>query len=426
MFLDDILKVLYAPHRAFKQIVANPKYLGVIVILVLFIGLQIGYEYSQFSKARLELTSPVAGLMQTYINATNWDSSPNLELSNNFDDYFNNSIYVTGTQLPPTDPNAYYSLFGNSSMLMEATNANSVTAALTNTSNVDCSPNGFQNLSMTIKLEEPQSAPQNVTLTLYSLSDSNYFAYSLTPLVSDVTLINQWNNLTIPLGPNIAGWTEHGFPIWTNITSLTLQFDYSPDSNITMSLGALYFRGEYVTPTQYDSAGVLVRFLQIFPLQFLFTWLLLAGVVYIILRVTKNTTTWKPLFVAAGFAMVVMVIRGAVNIVATLTMPVTYYPYDVSFGLLIDPLGTIYYPMEAVGVLTAQAQTIVTNSNAALAIFKNLIMGMFILSYVWLGAMTTFVVKAVKPEFSISKCIAMAAVSVGVTLLALAFFLFVV
>ena len=426
MFLDDILKVLYAPHKVFKQIVSDPKYLGVIVILVLFIGLQIGYEYAQFSNARLELTSPVAGLMQTYVNATNWDSGPDLELSNDFDDYFNSSIYVTGTQLPPSDPNAYYSLFGNSSLLMEATNTNSVIAALTNTSNVDCSPNGFQNLSMTIKLVEPQIAPNNVTLTLYSLSDANYFTYSLTSLVSDVSLINQWNNLTIPLGPDADGWTEHGFPIWNNITSLTLQFDYSSDSNITLRLGALYFRGQFVTPTQYDSTGVLLRFLQIFPLQFLFTWLLLAGVVYIILRVTKNTTTWKPLFVAAGFAMVVMAIRGAVNILATLAMPVIYYPYDVSFGLLINPLGTIYYPMDAVGALTVQAQNVVLNADAALSIFNNIISGMFVVSYVWLGAMATFVVKAVKPEFSFSKCVAIAAVSVAVTLVALAFFLFVV
>jgi hypothetical protein len=426
MFLDDIVKVLYAPHKAFKQVIANPKYLGVIVILVLFIGLQIGYEYSQFSKARLELTSPVAGLMQSYINATNWVGSPNLELSNDFDDYFNNTIYVTGTQLPPTDPNAYYSLFGNSSLLMEATNANSVVAALTNTSDVDCTPNGFQNLSMSIKLIEPQSAPQTVTLTLYSLSDSNYYTYDLTPLVSNVALINQWNELTIPLGPNTEGWTEQGFPIWTNITSLTLQFDYSTDSNITMRLGSLYFRGQYVTPTQYDPAGVLVRFLQIFPLQFLFTWLLLAGVVYIILRVTKNTTTWKPLFVAAGFAMIVMVVRSLVNIVATLTMPVVYYPYDVSFGLLIDPLGVIYFPPEAIGALNAQAQALMLNADAGLAIFKNIVSTMFVVSYVWLGAMTTFAVKAIKPEFSLVKCIAIATVSVAVTLVALAFFLFVV
>jgi hypothetical protein len=279
---------------------------------------------------------------------------------------------------------------------------------------------------MSIKLIEPQSAPQTVTLTLYSLSDSNYYTYDLTPLVSNVALINQWNELTIPLGPNTEGWTEQGFPIWTNITSLTLQFDYSTDSNITMRLGSLYFRGQYVTPTQYDPAGVLVRFLQIFPLQFLFTWLLLAGVVYIILRVTKNTTTWKPLFVAAGFAMIVMVVRSLVNIVATLTMPVVYYPYDVSFGLLIDPLGVIYFPPEAIGALNAQAQALMLNADAGLAIFKNIVSTMFVVSYVWLGAMTTFAVKAIKPEFSLVKCIAIATVSVAVTLVALAFFLFVV
>ena len=124
--------------------------------------------------------------------------------------------------------------------------------------------------------------------------------------------------------------------------------------------------------------------------------------------------------------MVVMVIRGLVNIIATLAMPVTYYPYDVSFGLLIDPLGTIYFPAEAVGVLTAQAQMVVTNTDTALATFRTIITSMFAVSYVWLGALTTFAVKAVKPEFSTAKCIAISAVSVTVTLVALAFFLFVV
>lgn len=426
MFLDDIAKILYAPHKSFKQIISNPKYLGVIVILVLFIGLQIGYEYAQFGNARLELTSPVAGLIQTYNNATSWDNGPNLELSNNFDDYYNNTIYVTGTQLPPTDSNAYYSLFGNFSLQMNATDTSSFAAALTNTSNVDCSPNGFQNLSMVIKVVDSQSIPQTATLTLYSLSDSNYYTYDLTPLLSDGNLVNEWNNLTIPLGPDVTAWTEHGFPIWTNITSLTLQFDYSTNTTASVRLGALFFRGDYVTPTEYDAGGVLFRFLQIYPLQFLFTWLLLAGVIYIILRVTKNTTTWKPLFVAVGFAMVVMVIRSLVNIIATLTMPTVFYPFDVSFGLLIDPLGSIYYPTEAIGTLTAQAQNLVISSDAGLAIFRNIITGMFAVSYVWLGALTTFAVKAVKPEFSTVKCVAISAVSVAVTLLALAFFLFVV
>ena len=46
--------------------------------------------------------------------------APNVVLTNNFDDYFNYSIYVAGFGLPPTDPNAYYSLFGNSSLQMSA------------------------------------------------------------------------------------------------------------------------------------------------------------------------------------------------------------------------------------------------------------------------------------------------------------------
>ena len=100
-----------------------------------------------------------------------WKAGSNVALTNNFDDYFNYSVYVAGFGLPPTDPNAYYSLFGNSSLEMSANNTNTVSAALANAFNVDCSPSGFQNLSMTLKQVQPQVAPQSATLTLYSLSD---------------------------------------------------------------------------------------------------------------------------------------------------------------------------------------------------------------------------------------------------------------
>ena len=58
MILDDIPQVVYAPVKAFKKIIENPKYLGAIIILLLFIGVQIGYEYVQFSKTYTENTSP--------------------------------------------------------------------------------------------------------------------------------------------------------------------------------------------------------------------------------------------------------------------------------------------------------------------------------------------------------------------------------
>ena len=56
LIINDILKVIYAPHKAFKNIVTNPKYLGALIVLLLFIGLEIGYEYSQFSKTYTEQT----------------------------------------------------------------------------------------------------------------------------------------------------------------------------------------------------------------------------------------------------------------------------------------------------------------------------------------------------------------------------------
>ena len=49
---------------------ANPKYLGALIILILFIGLQIGYEYSQFSKTYTEQTTPTIDQLATFTNAS--------------------------------------------------------------------------------------------------------------------------------------------------------------------------------------------------------------------------------------------------------------------------------------------------------------------------------------------------------------------
>jgi hypothetical protein len=73
----------------FKKIIENPKYLGAIIILLLFIGVQIGYEYVQFSKTYTENTSPTIDQLPTFINATSWSSTSNVALTNNFDDPFN-------------------------------------------------------------------------------------------------------------------------------------------------------------------------------------------------------------------------------------------------------------------------------------------------------------------------------------------------
>jgi hypothetical protein len=415
LFLNDIAEVIYAPRRAFKRIVANPKYLGIVVIFLLFLGLQIGYEYSQFTKLHIETTSPIVGALQNNNNATNWQAGSNVVLTNNFDSYYNDSVYIGNYATT-------YQLFGNFSMQAQANNTNSLLLALTDTSNVDCTANGFQNLSITMDLVSPASAPSNATLVLYSLNDNDYYTYDLTSMLSSANAVNQWGNLTVPLGPTAGGWTATGNPTWQNITSLTMQLNYPSSENITVRVGALFFRGQFVEPLANNAANFVYQFVLQFTLQFLATWLILSIITYVLFRALKAQVLWKPIFVAAGFTIVVMVIRAAVNIAATAALPSLYFPFDGALGVIYDTFGSLYYPSQyvlPVAVSAAQMSSI----TASMATFKAIVTGMFIVSYVWLGALMGIAVKEMKPEYSLVKSMMIAALSVAVTILVLWLFI---
>ncbi len=422
-FLQDILQVIIAPHKAFKQIIANPKYLGALIILLLFIGVQIGYEYVQFSRTYTEQTFPLIFFngpalvndLPTYTNASSWTSGSNVNLTNS-NDYFNYTVYLAGFGAAPTSSDGYTSIFGNTSLQMEGSNTNNVIAALSNTSNVDCSITGFQNISMTIKQVSPQTAPQGVTLTLYSLADTNSYTYDLTSQLSSSSTLSQWNNLTIPVGPNAQGWSTNGNPTWSNITSLVLKFNYPSDSNITIRIGALFFRGEYLTPVQYGSLGLVIQFLQVFSLQFVFTWLVLTALIYGFCRVLKNAVLWKPIFVALGLAMVIMVIRALVNLAAAATIQTAYYPFDISLGVRFDLFATLYFPPEAVNSLSIVSKNAFPIIDAGTSAFRGIVTVMAFISYIWLGALTVYALGALKPEFSLGKRIALAVVGIGITI----------
>jgi hypothetical protein len=415
LFLNDIAEVIYAPKRAFKRIVANPKYLGIIVVILLFLGLAMAYEYSQFSKIHIETTAPLPGAMQNFNNATFWQAGANVELSNNFDDFFNNTVYLA-------DYNLYYELFGNHSLQVQANNTNSVLLALVDTSNVDCTPNGFQNLSITLKLLSPQSAPSNATLILYSLGDENYYTYDLTSDLQSAQAINQWGNITIPLGPEATDWTEHGNPTWQNVTSLTLQLDYPENTDISLRIGALFFRGNYIQPLVANPTSFVYIFLLQFSLQLLATWLVLTGMIFLLLKAFKSAVVWKPIFVAVGFALIVMAIRMALNLAATAALPDLYYPFDAALGVMYDQFGSLNYPV-GVAIPVAESAAAMANIATSIATYKTILTALFIASYAWLAGLATVIVKELKPEFNLLKCIAIAALGVAVTILVLLFFI---
>ncbi len=416
MILTDLAQVIYAPKKAFKKIVSNPKYLGAIIVLILFMAFQFGYQYMQFDKTNVELTSPQAGLFQTYTNASsgNWQSSPAVLLTNN-NDYFNYTLYVSGYGFIPD-------IYGNSSLQLAAQNTQNLSAAIGNAFNIDCAANGFHNLTMILKQAQPQNVtPQTATVTLYSLGDTAYYTHDLTSYVSNQALIGQWNNITIPIGPTAQGWTETGNPTWNNITSLKLDFTYPSAQNVTIRISALYFGGQYVSLAQNGGLAVIASILQAFSLQFLVSWLLMTGVLYLILRGLKSPATWKPIFVAVGCALIVMAIRAAINLIATLMLPAVYYPFDLWTGLGFTPYGVLTYPAQAVGILSMEAQTAFTTMQAATATFNAIALATFAAAYIWIGALATLILGEVKPDYSMPKRAAIAAVAIGVTIIVLVF-----
>ena len=265
MILTDLLKVLYQPHKVFKQIVQNPKYLGAIIVLLIFVAAQVAFQYAQYSKVYYEQTSPEINKLGTWTeSATLWRGNSGIAITSNYDDFIHNAYY------------------GNGSLQFALSNSNNMSIALSGFNQVDCGPTGFQNLSMRIKIVAPQASPEKVTLTLYSLSDANYFQYDLTSDFSNSSANILWNNLTVPVGS--GNWQNSGAPQWQNITALKFDFAFSASSNITVRMEGLFFRGVYETPIQTDSTGFLIYVLQLVFPQFLFEWLILTGLLYIVIK----------------------------------------------------------------------------------------------------------------------------------------------
>ena len=418
MILSDLAEIIYAPHKVFKKIVANPKYLAAIIVLILFIGLQMGYEYAQLSKTNLEVTSPQPGLFQEYTSAAsgNWSASPGVTIKD-VGDHLNYTLFVSGF-------GDYPDLYGTSSLQLSAEDTQNINATISNAFNVDCSANGFQNLSMIMKLVYPSSVtPNSAQLTLYSLNDADYYTYDLTSELSNASLIGQWNNITVPIGPDASAWTENGNPTWSNITKLTLDLNYPDDYNVTVRISALFFRGQYMSLAENDPYIIIFSGLQSVALQFLVLWLLTAAVIYLVLRGLKVEMVWKPIFISVGAALIVLVIRAVLNIVATAALPAVYYPFDLSTGLAFTWYGAIAYPTFAAEGLAAPAMAAFSSIEAATATFRAITFFLFAATYTWLGILCVFIVDAVKPELSMAKKILAAAVGVIVTVMVLIFLL---
>jgi len=313
--LKAILKVVYAPQKAFKEISENPKYIGPILIMILFIIANIGFAYAFMVKTSIEQTLPTAKQLDEWTeNSTSWTNINGLSPQENYNDCINGTYY------------------GNRSIEFSAVDSAVLSMQLNNLSEpVNCSsPDGYRELYLRIKWTSPENKSENATIYLYSVNPSDYFYYNLTKEFLNSTL-NVWNNLTIPL--DTENWSRIGdMADWGNINSLKLVFLWPENSNITVLVDGLFFGGIFKSPVE-NTANYMINFSIVSFMQFFIRWVFIGGLIYVMNRAFRAKIVWRPLVILVGFALITMLIQVLINTAAFSVSPKIYYPFELIGGV---------------------------------------------------------------------------------------------
>ena len=312
--LKNIFKVIYSPFKAFKGIIQNPKYLGVIVILILFTVANMAFVYTIISKTYVEQTLPTAEQEDLWTeNYTLWTWTVGASARDNYDDYINGTYY------------------GNKSIEISTVNSTQIWMQLSDIGSINClDTNGYKNLSLRVKVTSPEVKPENVTIHLFSATFSDYFYYNITDNFSNSTY-NIWNNLTVPLESD--GWLSNDNADWGNITGLKLEFTWLDDSNITLLVDALFFRGVFKSLMESAGYSYLLSYSLSSSMQFLIEWFFLGGILFIMTKAFGGKTVWKVLLITIGFALITIFVQTMINVATYATLPNLYYPLELTGGV---------------------------------------------------------------------------------------------
>jgi hypothetical protein len=250
------------------------------------------------------------------------------------------------------------------------------------------------------------------------MSDSNYFSYDLTSVLSTIAP-DIWNNITIPVGS--GNWLSSNTAAkWENITSLTMNFDWSTSSNIELRVDGLFFRGIFKNAVElYGSQTVLLSFALSAATPFLFQWLLLTALMYLMIKsLLKGKVIWKALMVAVGLALITLVVQALLTLATYSTLAPVNVPLEYFAGIQ--------------GEFEAANQAILMALEQATSV-SGIIQ---IVVYVWTIALGAFIVRDVSTTLAVStgempsgtqtqfnwvKCLLVSAASFLLTLLILAF-----
>jgi len=322
LFAYGIFKVIYAPHKVFKEIAEKPKYIGPIIIMILFALTNVGFIYTVISKTYAEQTLPTAEQFDIWTeNATFWTGTSGVNISENSLDFIN------GT---------YGTYYGNKSIEFSILNSKQLSTQLNFTDPINCSvTDGYRDLYLRIKWTNPAEKPENVTIHLFSVVPSKYFYYNLTEKFSNATR-NVWNNLTIPLATQ--EWQNSSADVDWSIRGLGLEFTWLNNSNITLLADGLFFGGIFKSPVD-NATSYMLNYSILSFMQFIIRWVFLGGLLFILTKAFKAKTVWRPVLIVVGFALITMFFEALVNIAAFSTVPTLYYRLAYFSGVNGETVG---------------------------------------------------------------------------------------
>jgi len=316
--IREIPKVVYAPYKAFKEIIQNPKYTGPLLIMILFIIANIGFGYALLSKRYIDQTQPQASNLDKWTEETDfWASNANITL--------NTQDYINGT---------YY---GSNSIQFDIENSSSVWIQLNISDSVSCSGHeGYKFLSFRIKLEsvEPPANPSNVSLYIISSNMQGMFYQDMTNKINQTGV---WINSTVAVGEESSSWLSIVNANWSAITGLKLDFTWPTESNITLLVDGIFFHGLYKSGMELSSMALVDLGFPYSPLnafmQFTIQWVILGGLLYLIPKMFQVKTIWKPLLIIAGFILIIYFIRMILFSLVIFASPEIKYTFEYLGGV---------------------------------------------------------------------------------------------
>jgi hypothetical protein len=380
LVVKDLLRVLYAPRKVFKDIIQKPGYLGPFILLLIFVLAQIGASYVVASRSYIEQTMPVGDQGDVWTeNVALWQAGPSVTIRNSTADFINSTIY-----------------YGSTSIEFAASNASNVWMELSSLDgSVNCGDDGFKNVSFRVKIVAPDVKPENASIYLYSLSSSNFY-YDLTQAFASSD-VNVWNNITLTVGS--GDWLSSGADAtWENITGLKMEFAWSSASSITLRIDGLFFRGIFQDPFEIYGISYIATSALNAVAPFLFEWLILTGLMYLLIKGLKGNVIWRPLMVAVGFALVVLVIQALILAVVYTSLPTLHYSlevlagtpgeFEVAYQVILDKIATV----TLVGAIIQVAV------------------------YAWIVALGTFITRAITGDKKIAEQVSMGKVTSDTTI----------